>query len=198
MENKDMLDWLKWSDSDCNKIVALGVIIGLLSWINPIKNFIKNNGIKLKKFISFYFERIKFLFSNEFMSSVRIANCLQDLNDCRILINSDVIGDEDNKDYMISPILLTIICNVIENEIEDYCHCGNMAYTPINYYDYLYYIRTGKIKDDTLDDRRVNALKNALNLCKDDLLFSYMSVQLDKAGLPWKTYNINIKPKWNI
>lgn len=192
-----MLEWLKfweWSIEACNRVLALCAIIGASWLIKPIKSFIKN----LWNNISLYFKRFIFIFSDEFQLSVRVASYLHNLDDCRIWINKEVVGDEDDKDYMISPMLLTIICNVIENEIEDHCHCRGDIYIPINYSDYLYYIRTGKIKPNTLDDKRVNALKNALNLCKTDLHFCMMGVQLDKAGLPYTTHNINIKPKWNI
>lgn len=190
----ELLKFWEWNIEICNRVIALSAITGLLWVIKPIKGFIKNLWNK----ISLHFERFKFLLSDEFQLSVRVGNYLHNLDDCCIWINKDVIGDEDNKDYMISPMLLTIICNVIENEIENYCDCGGMTYIPINYCDYLYYIKTGKIKPNTLDDRRVSALKRGLNLCKDNLSYSHMGVELDKAGLPWSVHNINIKPKWNI
>lgn len=145
-----MWDWLVENKDILESLFYIFSIFGLSIW-----GVVWAKGTVFFKTFILYFKRFRFLFSDEFRSSLRVAKCLYDLDDCRIWINKDVIGDTDGKDYLISPMQLTIICNVIEN----YCHCGNKLYNPKNYYDYLHYIRTGKNKNDTLDERRISALK---------------------------------------
>ena len=114
----NMLEWFVKSKDILECLFYFFSIAGFSIW-----GAIWVKGTVLFKTFILRFKRFKFLLSDEFQLSVRVANYLHNLDDCHIWINKYVIGDAD-KDYMISPILLTVICNVIENEIPNSLHWG--------------------------------------------------------------------------